>query len=106
MKLDNQQLMEEFHSTVKNEFPNIDFEQLKDICFGPWRFLKDEMESGNLPTVRLKYFGTFQVYPGRCNNMLYHLKNKFEKGLITEEFYNKYKTMIENRLKNLEDEKD
>lgn len=104
MRLDNQELMEEFYSTVKDEFPDVDFEQLKDICFGPWRFVKQEMESGELPSIRLKYFGTFQVYPGRCNNMLYHLQNRFNKGLITEEFYLKYKTMIENRLKNIKDE--
>lgn len=105
MKLDNQQLMEEFYSSVKEDFPNIDFEQLKDICFGPWRFLKQEMESGQLPTIRFKYFGTFTVYEGRARNMIYNLDKKFEQGKIEERQYLKYKEMIGNYLKRIDNEK-
>ena len=103
MKLDNQQLLEKFYQEVSSKYPDVDFEQIKEVCFGPWRFLKDEMESGNLTTVRLKYFGTFQVYEGRARNMLYNLKVKFENNKIDEVYYMKYKTMIENYLKRLDE---
>lgn len=103
-KLDNQQLLEEFYSTIKDDYPHVNFEQLKDICFGPWRFLKQEMESGLLPTVRFKYFGIFTVFPGRAKNMLYHLEEKIKTEKITEDQYLKYKEMIENYLNKLKDE--
>lgn len=105
MKLDNQQLMEEFYNSIKEDFPGVDYEQLKEVCFGPWRFLKQEMESGLLPTIRFKYFGTFQVYPGRAKNILYNLKKKFEEGRISEEVYLKNTEITNNRIKFLEDAK-
>lgn len=103
MKLNNQDLLEEFYQGVKDEFPDVSFEQIKEVCFGPWRFLKQEMESGNLPSVRFKYFGTFQVYKGRAKNMLYNLEKKFQNNKIEEDQYLKYKNMIEKYLKRIED---
>lgn len=98
MKLDNQQLIEEFYNQEKDNYPDITLEQFKDICFGPWRFLKDEMESGKLPEVRFKYFGTFQVYQGRAKNMLQNLKKRFEFKKIGSEQYFKLKNILENYL--------
>lgn len=102
MKLNNQDLMSEFHERVKDEF-DLDYEQTKDICFGPWRFLKEQVESGKLTTVRLKYFGKFTVYPGRARNMLIDIKAKSEAGRTTHAYYLKYKTMIETYLNKLEE---
>lgn len=103
MKLHNEELIEEFYNKKKEEYPNLSLEQMKDICFGPWKFLKDEMESGELPTVRLKYFGTFQVYKGRAEFMLRNLKERFEANKITEKQYFKLKKMLEKFLKNIQD---
>lgn len=105
MKLDNQQLMSEFYDNIKEAIPGVTFKQIKDICFGPWRFVEDEMESGNLTSIRLKYFGTFQVYRGRAENMLYNLDKRLEENRISLDYYNKYKTMITNYLNKL-NEKD
>ena len=102
MKLNNQDLLEEFYQEIKEDFPEVSFEQVKEICFGPWRFLKDEMESGNLSSVRLKYFGTFQVYPGRAKNMLYNLDKRFKANLIDEKQYLHYKEMIQDYLNKIE----
>ena len=101
MKLDNQQLMSEFYDKIQEGIPGVSFEQLKDICFGPWRFVKDEMESGNLTTIRLKYFGTFQVYQGRAENMLYNLDKRLETKKITTEYHEKYSVMIKTYLNQL-----
>lgn len=102
-RLDNQQLMEEFYTRIQSEYPGVTFEQIKDICFGPWRFLKQEMESGELPTIKFMYFGKFQVNLGRAKNMLYNLSKKFENGQIEEDQYLKYKTMIEKFLQRHEE---
>ena len=63
MKIENQDLIEEFYEKVKDEFPSITIEDTKDICFTPWRFLKQQMESGELPEVRFKYFSASPQSP-------------------------------------------
>lgn len=98
MKLDNQQLMSEFFEIIREEYPDLDYEQLKDVCFGPWRFLKDVMESGSLEPVRLKYFGVFQVHKGRANFLSYRLDKQLEENKLSQEQYDKHKTMINNFL--------
>lgn len=92
MKLLNDDLINEFYKTIGNS--DITLEQAKDICYGPWRFLKEEMESGELSEVRFKYFGTFQVYPGRAKNMLVKLKERVN-SISTQEYLR-----IENILNN------
>jgi hypothetical protein len=98
MKLQNNQLIEDFYNQEKDKYPNLTLEQFKDICFGPWRFLKDEMESGELPTVRFKYFGTFQVYEGRAKNMLHNINKRFQFHKINPKQYFKLKEMLEKFL--------
>lgn len=103
MRLNNLELMEEFYSEIKEDYPDLDFETLKEVCFGPWRFVKDEMESGNLNGVRLKYFGVFQVYPGRARNMLHNNRKNFEKGILDKKKFEKLESMLTNYIKKLED---
>ena len=105
MKIENQDLIEEFYEKVKDEFPSITIEDTKDICFTPWRFLKQQMESGDLPEVRFKYFGTFQVYKGRAENMLYNLKQRFKFHKIEPKQYFGLKQMLENFLNNYDNGK-
>ena len=96
MKLLSENLLNEFYNKMKVEHPNISLEQAKDICYGPWRFLKEEMENGELAEVRFKYFGTFQVYPGRAKNMLINLKQKI--NTITEKEYLRIENILTNFL--------
>jgi hypothetical protein len=103
MKLDNLDLMKGFYEEEKHKYPDVSFEQFKEICFGPWRFLKHEMESGRLPEVRLKYFGTFQVYKGRAKNMLINLEKRYVEGKVKEREYLRLKEMITKYLNNIEE---
>ena len=105
MKLENNELIEEFYTKNLSKFPHLTLEEFKEVCFGPWRFLKDEIESGELPEVRFKYFGTFQVYKGRAENMLYNLKQRFKFHKIDPKQYFSLKEMLEKYLKQFENEK-
>jgi len=102
MELKNNELIEDFYKEEKEKYPELTIEQVKEICFGPWRFLKKEMESGDLPTVRLKYFGTFQVYEGRARNMLHTIEKRFKFHKISPKQYFKLKEMLERFLKSYE----
>ena len=95
MKLESDKLVTEFYNKKSSEFTGITQEQAKDICYGPWKFLKQEMENGELSEVRFKYFGTFQVYPGRAVNLLNNLKERFRFNKVGKEEFFRIKTMLE-----------
>ena len=101
-KLTNDNLLKEFFKKMQDKYPEITIEQAKDICHGPWRFLKREMESGELSEVRFKYFGTFQVYKGRAKNLLSKLDSQFQNKIIPEKEYLRIKPMLEKFLSNEE----
>ncbi len=98
MRLENKELIEEFYKQINDQYPDLTFEQIREAAFIPWLFVKREMESGELPKIRLKYFGSFQVYKERARKMLYNLKDRFKFHKINAEQYFKYKQMIENYL--------
>ena len=100
MKLESDKLVTEFYNKKSSKFPGITQEQAKDICYGPWKFLKQEMENGELSEVRFKYFGTFQVYPGRAVNLLNNLKERFRFNKVGKEEFFRIKTMLEKFINN------
>jgi hypothetical protein len=99
MSLKNDELLYEFYAQEGDKYPELNLEQVKDIAFTPWIFLRKEMESGELDTVRLKYFGTFQVYMGRAKRMLINLKQRFQFNKIEPKQFFKLKDMLEKFIK-------
>lgn len=95
MKLESDKLVIEFHNKMLSRFPGISVDQAKDICYGPWKFLKEEMQNGELSEVRFKYFGTFQVYPGRAVNLLNNLKERFRFNKVSKDEFFRIKNMLE-----------
>ena len=98
MILKNPELLTDFYLEQKEYYPELTLEQFKDICQNPWRYTKREMEFGELPTIRLKYFGTLQVYPKRAKNMLENLKKRFKLHQIDSKQFFKLKEMLEKFL--------
>ena len=98
MRVTNDKLILDFHKQKEEEYPNVTLDQAKEICNSPWLFLKEEMESGELPEIRFKYFGTFQVYQGRAKNMLENLKERFRFNKVAKEEYFRIKNILENFL--------
>ena len=100
MKIESQDLMIEFYQNNKNLYSNLNFEQVKDCCGTQYLYAKKEIESGRLPTVRLKYFGTFLVYPKRAEAILRRLTIQFKELKLDAKSYFEKKTLIENFLNN------
>ena len=99
MRLKNDELLHEFYAEKGHKYPEVNLEQCKEIVFNPWVFLRKEMESGELETVRFKYFGTFQVYPGRAKRMLINLKQRNKLNKIDSKQFFKLKDMLEKFMK-------
>ena len=105
MKLTNSDLVKEFYDRIEGQYPELTEEQVRDIVFAPWRFLKSEMETGDLPEIRIKYFGTFQVYKGRAVNMLRNLEKRFKFHKVDTLQYQKLTTMLNRYLNRFETDK-
>ena len=97
--LKNEELLHEFYSQEGHKYPKLNLDQFKEIVFTPWVMLRKEIESGELDTVRLKYFGTFQVYEGRAKRMLINLKQRFKYNKIEAKQFFQLKDMLEKFLK-------
>jgi len=89
----NDELIKEF-SGVNEKVQHLSIEQIKDIVHGPWRFLKKEMQNGELSSVRFKYFGIFKVHYGRARRLFFQLGVSLDKGLITFKDCIRFKKMI------------
>lgn len=99
MKLTHEELFEEFYQQERNKYPGLPKDQFKIICTSPWEFLKQEIKSGALNTIRFKYFGVFQVYPGRAKAQLKKLDRLLEEGQMTEKRHKEVKVMLNRYLK-------
>lgn len=97
-RLENRQLLSEFYDEIKSDYPDITEEQVIEICSFPWKFLKAQMRTGELETVRFKYLGTFQVYVGRAKIELESLKERFKEHKIQPKRFFMLKDMLENFL--------
>lgn len=102
-KLENQELVEEFYLRVKDKHPGLTIAQCKEVVSTPFMMLKQGMESGELPTVRLKYLGTFVVFTRRVEGLLKSLTDRFKLHKIDKNEYFKIKTLLDNFLKNEKD---
>lgn len=98
MKLENQDLLNEFFEKERASFPQVNYDQVKDIVSGPWNHLKKTMIDGELEEMRIKYFGNFLVYPKKAESALARLEVRFKEGVVNEKEYSRLKTMIKKYL--------
>lgn len=101
MKLTNQELYTEFYKEISSAFPGLTRSEIDLICNSPFKHLKNMMEGDEICEMRLKYFGSFLVYPRKAKYELEILDTRLEKNIISQTQYVKYKEMLENYLKKL-----
>lgn len=103
MKLENLDLLNEFFEKERASFPQVNYDQVKDIVAGPWKHLQKTMVEGNLEEMRIKYFGNFIVYPKKVESTLARLEVRFKEGVVTEKEYTRIKVMINKYLNESKD---
>lgn len=91
--------IEEYFQEVGEEY-NIEFDEFKKICLTPFLFIKEVMSSGKLKDIRLQYFGIFKVSPSRVTFSKKAIKENFDKGLISEDRFNKRMEVLNNYERN------
>lgn len=100
MKIDSSILIKQYYEEVAEQYPELSFEEFKEICKQPFQFLKDEMEKGELPTIRLKYLGTFLVYPKRAEHLRKKVIDRDKYNKIGKKEFSRIKTMLDKFLDN------
>lgn len=98
MKLLPSELIEEYFESIRDQHPDLTKEQCSDICFGPFIETRKKIESGELPTIRLKFLGTFVAYPKRVKAILNQYEKMFKEHRITPFNYFKKKEQLEKYL--------
>jgi hypothetical protein len=97
-RLDSKIAIEQYYDKVKHLYPHITFEQFKESCKGQFEYTAKQMASGELPVIRLKYFGTFLVYPKKAEASLRRINERFRFGKIDKNYYFRMREMLQNFL--------
>jgi hypothetical protein len=98
MKILHPELVKEYYESIKDSHPGLTLEQCNEICSAPFIETRKGIESGEFPTVRLKFFGTFVAYPKRVKGILAQYEKMFKEHRITPQNYFKKKEQLEKFL--------
>ena len=101
MRLRNEELMEEFYDRMLPKHSGLTLEEMTAVCHNQFHYLRDCIEGDELVEIRLKYLGSFQVYPGKAKNYLYNLKERLKFRKIEPQYYQRVAGMIERYLKRI-----
>jgi len=89
----------DFAETIKDKYPNLTPAQIYAICRSPFKLVANNMKEATLKDIRIKYLGTFCVFPGRVVGLLNIMKKKFSEGKITEDQLIEYQRLHDNYFK-------
>lgn len=98
MKILSKDLVEEYYLSIKGNYPDLTLEECKEILHSPFKMTKESFISNKIETVRLKFLGTFLVYPKRAKAMLTKLTEKFNRHEVDKKEYFETKKMIDDFL--------
>lgn len=86
-----QKLIEEFYVQLDLEYKSkYSFHQVRNCVFFPWKKASQSIFKGELITIRMKYFGSFQLFINRIKYLLNKQLAKKEKDLEKIEKYEKF----------------
>ena len=84
-RLISEDLIKRYYDEVKHKYPNIPYNTFRSICRNPFNFIKFCMAMPHMPTINIKFFGKFRVFPQTFNSLLKLNDKNFKYGHISEE---------------------
>lgn len=102
--LDNETAIRQYYEQEKHKYPDMPYEQFKEICRSPSNFFKECIKSGRLPRIFVKYLGKFRVFPSRLKDEIRKYKRFFDKGIIDEETFKQDTAWAEYHLNKIKKE--
>ncbi len=94
-----------FFEENKEKFPGVSLSQMNEVIEAPWKFLKKNMSSDELPAVRFIHFGEFKVRGKNLDKMIEKKRKNMEKGFMTKKDFSHFVEVIRNFEEKREAEK-
>lgn len=102
MRIEAKELVKMFYEDYKDVLGDLSYKEVEDICLYPFKSTRKYIESGNLPSVRLQYFGVFTIHKRKAQSELISIKKMFDNKEITPEKYFSMKSMLEKFINEYE----
>lgn len=96
--------IKEYYETIKDQYPDLSFDQISEICKAPFIFFKKCIQSGELPRIYIKYIGKLIVRRTRILKQKKIEESKHARGWIDPERYENNMKFYDYYLKELENE--
>lgn len=104
MKLEIEQLIDQFYEEVKEQFPDLSKESVKEMVYTPFKVVKTALQHDDLKVFKFQFFGTFYLPLKRAYFLLNNLEIAYEKGKVTKNIYNRLKKAYESYITRKEKE--
>lgn len=102
MELSSDKLFKEFYNKIKDDYPELTKEQVKDIIQSPFKFFKSKAEEGELITMRFKKIGLIKPLGEKIFTRSYSkLDSQLEKERITPAQHKDFKQVYEKYFKTI-----
>lgn len=88
----------EYVTLIKDQYPDLTEEQLIKVLRSNFKMISTAMASNDLCNIRIKYLGTFVVYPGRVKGIFKNVTRAFDGAKVDKKFFNDVKQRTENYL--------
>lgn len=98
MTLTADKLIEEFYETIKEQYPDLNYEKIEKICKLPFYYIKSLIESTSFPLIHIKFLGKFLVYPGKVQVLMRLMNRKLKEGKISKEEHQESVSDLQNYL--------
>lgn len=93
------QQIAEYYEQVKHLYPDVSYAQFDRACRTSFKFLKAQIISGELRTVRLMYIGNFLVRKARAKGLLRKTEMMFRGGKVDIDIRNYIQGIVKNYFK-------
>lgn len=100
--LEHDKAIRQYWLEVKDKYPDMTYEQFKEICKSPFTAIKMWIRSGIFYKIMIKFLGKFRVSKFKAKEAMASNQRKFDKEEISEEQYLRDKLYLENYMKDLD----
>lgn len=80
-------LIKRFIAKVKDDYPTLTDAEIADTVNGTFNYFRMRMGDEDIPDVRIKGFGSFQIFAAPVIKQINSLKNNISKDSIHLEYY-------------------
>lgn len=80
-----QKLVKEYYDTIKDQYPELEYEDFENICKAPFGFILYNLQRFDTPTILIKYLGKLKVFSESVKKQIKTVDKQLKFGYISEE---------------------